>query len=84
MSFRVNDPQRLAELYAECLGGKLINPGPQLSTTKMRSVAYGKGRDLLADMMEFSPNNKHCHDEEFTGSDPRRGTRIALFGPSRV
>jgi catechol 2,3-dioxygenase-like lactoylglutathione lyase family enzyme len=70
MSFRVKDPQRSAELYAELLGGKLINPGPQLSTIDVKSIAFGKDRGALADMMEFWPQDKHWHAGDFTSSDP--------------
>ncbi len=43
MSFRVKEPQRSAALYAELLDGDLIDPGPQLSSINVKSIAFGKG-----------------------------------------
>lgn len=43
MSFRVKDPQCSAEPYADLLGGKLINPGPQVGTIDVKSIAFGNG-----------------------------------------
>ena len=71
MSFRVKNPQRSAELYAELLGGQLIDPGPQLGSIQVKSIAFGQGkRGPLADMIEFWPQDKHWQAGEFTASNP--------------
>ncbi len=73
MSFRVKEPQRSAALYAELLGGDLIDPGPQLSSINVKSIAFGKGlRGSLADIIEFWPQDKHWHDGNFVASDSSR------------
>ena len=72
MSFRVKDPQRSAALYAELLGGNLIDPGPQLRPIGVKSIAFGQGRrSRLADMIEFWPQDKHWQGD-FVASDPSR------------
>ena len=72
MSFRVKDPQRSAELYAELLGGRLIDPGPQLGSIDVKSIAFGdEKRGAFSDMIEFWPRDKHWAGE-FVPSDPNR------------
>lgn len=73
MSFRVQDPQRSAALYAELLDGTLVDPGPQLRPIGVKSISFGRGRrNRLADLMEFWPQDKHWREGNFTGSDPGR------------
>ena len=72
MAFRVKDPQRSAELYAELLGGRLIDPGPQLGSIDVKSIAFGdEKRGAFSDMIEFWPRDKHWAGE-FVPSDPNR------------
>ncbi len=73
MSFRVKDPQHSAALYAELLGGSLIDPGPMLGPIGVKSIAFGDNQhNRLADMMEFWPPDKHWDKGNFTASDPSR------------
>lgn len=73
MSFRVQDPQRSAALYAELLDGTLVDPGPQLRPIGVQSISFGRGqRNRLADLMEFWPRDKHWREGNFTASDPSR------------
>jgi len=73
MSFRVKNPQRSAALYAELLGGMVIDPGPVLRPAGVKSIAFGQGRrGPLADMMEFWPQDRHWREGDFTASDPSR------------
>ena len=43
LSFRVKDPQRSAELYAELLDGTVSDPGPVLRPAGVKSVAFAQG-----------------------------------------
>ncbi len=71
LSFRVKDPQRSAELYAELLDGTVSDPGPVLRPAGVKSVAFAQERlGPLADMMEFWPQDKHWKHGGFTTSDP--------------
>lgn len=71
LSFRVKDPQRSAELYAELLGGTLTDPGPVLRTIEVKTVTFGQGRrGPLADMVEFWPRDKHWREGGFAESNP--------------
>lgn len=73
MSFRVQDPQRSAALYAELLGGTLVDPGPQLRPIGVKSISFGRGqRNRLADLIEFWPQDKHWREGDFAASDPSR------------
>ena len=70
MSFRVQDPERSAALYAELLDGHVIDPGPVLRPAGVKSIAFGQGqRGSLADMLEFWPQDKHWQGD-FIASDP--------------
>ena len=54
ISFRVSDPQRSAELYAELVDGKIVGSGPVLSTIGVRTVVFGDWQPGgLEDIMEF-------------------------------
>ena len=54
MSFRVNDPQHSAELYAELLDGKVVGSGPQLNSIGVRTVVFGDWQPgRLNDILEF-------------------------------
>ena len=67
MSFRVNDPQRSAELYADLLDGKVVGSGPQLNSIGVRTVVFGDWQPgRLNDIMEFWPLDKHWSKGEFT------------------
>ena len=67
MSFRVNDPQRSAELYADLLDGKVVGSGPQLNSIGVRTVVFGDWQPgRLNDIMEFWPLDKHWAKGEFT------------------
>jgi catechol 2,3-dioxygenase-like lactoylglutathione lyase family enzyme len=73
MSFRVKDPQHSAALYAELLGGGLIDPGPVLRPIGVKSIAFGHNQhNQLADVIEFWPQDKHWDKGDFTASDPSR------------
>ena len=67
MSFRVSDPQRSAELYADLLDGKVVGSGPQLNSIGVRTVVFGDWQPgRLNDIMEFWPLDKHWAKGEFT------------------
>lgn len=71
MSFRVQDPERSAALYAELLDGHSIDPGPVLRPAGVKSIAFGQNkRGSLADMLEFWPLDKHWQGD-FVPNDPR-------------
>ncbi len=71
LSFRVKDPQRSAELYADLLDGTVADPGPVLRPIGVKSVRFGQERrSPLADMMEFWPRDKHWREGNFAPSDP--------------
>jgi catechol 2,3-dioxygenase-like lactoylglutathione lyase family enzyme len=70
VSFRVRDPERSAELYAELLDGSLVDPGPQLRPIGVKSISFGRGvQNRLADLLEFWPQDKHWQGD-FIPSDP--------------
>ena len=72
MSFRVQDPDRSAALYAELLDGKVTDPGPVLRPAGVKAVTFGRGeQDPLADYLEFWPRDKHWQGG-FMASDPAR------------
>jgi catechol 2,3-dioxygenase-like lactoylglutathione lyase family enzyme len=72
LSFRVKDPQRSAELYAELLDGSLVDPGPQLRPIGVKSISFGRGaQNRLADLLEFWPQDKHWQGD-FIPSDPNQ------------
>ncbi len=67
MSFRVNDPQRSAELYADLLDGTVVGSGPQLNSIGVRTVVFGDWQPgRLNDILEFWPLDKHWAKGEFT------------------
>ncbi len=69
ISFRVSDPQRSAELYAELVDGKIVGSGPVLSTIGVRTVVFGDWQPgRLEDIMEFWPKDKHWAAGDFTDS----------------
>ena len=75
MSFRVSDPQRSAELYADLLDGKVVGSGPQLNSIGVRTVVFGDWQPGKAEStsMEFWPLDKHWTKGEFTDRTVRAG-----------
>ena len=71
LSFRVSDPQRSAELYAELLDGKVVGSGPVLKPVGVKTVVWGNWQPgRLEDIMEFWPQDKHWADGDFTDNAP--------------
>ena len=71
ISFRVSDPQRSAELFAELLDGKIVGSGPVLSPVGVKTVVFGDWEPgKLEDIMEFWPKDKHWASGDFTNHAP--------------
>ena len=69
ISFRVSDPQRSAELYAELVDGKIVGSGPVLTPVGVKTVVFGKWQPgRLEDIMEFWPKDKHWAAGDFADS----------------
>lgn len=67
LSFRVSDPQRSAELYADLLDGKVVGSGARLNSIGVRTVVFGDWQPgRLNDILEFWPLGKHWAAGEFT------------------
>lgn len=76
VSFRVNDPQRSAELFAELIDGQ-IKPTPLDRWGVVCVYPPGERESWLMDMLEFWPADKHWKAGKLETVDP---TSQKFFG----
>lgn len=71
VSFRVRDPQRSGELFAELLDGAIFDT--PLAPLGVVCVALRRDRpSWLRDMLEFWPADKHWYDGALQALDPEK------------
>ena len=73
LSFRVENPERAAALYADLLDGRVIEKiGPPLGTIGVQIVTFGRNAtNALLDQIELWPAAKHWSPRGFVDVEPR-------------